>query len=892
MNIRKNALVVGALIILTTWILMGVGAFRITDGLVYTSFVRFYPLSANPTSTVLIVKSGFNRLGAGDDVWLTLLRELKRQGAKQVVFTFFPSHASRQFYEEAAANSSVIFGREFSEDGSVSPTRQLEPLPVNAANLTIPFGILVDPPDEFGMHLYQLTKVAADGSSYPSLEAAAAGNFRGTGISRPSILINFLGKGGGIPHVSLERALKGGLIPELVKGKSVIIGFSDPAHEPLLRTPLGEGRDISLLDYRAFALDTLIADKAIAEIPLFVRVLFIALIVFTGLLLHTLLEIRFIIWLTLATTTVFIGASWLLLVFGQIWFPVTESLMAFLLTFLLIFRQRVLLSEQAVNDMALNLSAKLKQRVMHESFYSSNEHWSQVITMVNQTLSLTRAIFLEKMPGDHRVREVKSLNCSINDISELRRDYERDPYKTAIDRGGPIRIELANYLSKHETAEDQYLVPLIFGGNPLGFWAFGISPENAAKIPSFEGTIRDFGKQIGELLFRRQEWQAQDQQKNSFAGNYLDLSRNIPHEELRNFIDLFEARVNTLETVFSELGTATILYDLFGRVLMVNRRMVEIMKDAGLAPYEMTALDLAATLTGLPVDEIRGHFQRVLLEHREISLATHRIQAGEDTYLLRIKPLTESKQTLTIAEASPFSIYGILFELIDLSDVARQEQSRNRLVGSLAGRLSELLAPTTATFDKLADETITPETRQTLIRGLNGKSTEMIALANYIGQSLKDDPSMLHRERYPVDGLHLLRVAASQAERDLVNLRINTAIIDSGDLPFVWGSPGPLREAFHAFIVMLGKDAIRDTSIRINYSDEGDQLLFRFASSGFGMPTTVLQRSLFSDEPTDSIEHRRARAAIQYVQQSQGTVDATSEVGTGINVDVRLKKFI
>ncbi|MRR39102.1 CHASE2 domain-containing protein, partial [bacterium] len=355
--------------------------------------------------------------------------------------------------------------------------------------LKLPFGLLADPPDEFGMHRYQYTKVAAGDSSYPSLEAAAAGRFTEAPVKTESpVLINFLGREGGIPHVSLDRALGGGLIPELVRGKSVIIGFSGGAYEPRLRTPLAGGSDIALLDYRGYALDTLIAQGGIAEAPLAVQFMFVALIVFTGLVLQTLFEMRFLTWLTLAAVAGFLGGSWLLLVFGHVWLPVTEPLVAFSLTFLLIFRQRVLLAEEAVNTMLLNLSAKLKQRVMPESFYTSQEYWSQVITMVNQTLNLTRAIFLEKVPGDHRVREVKALHCSITDISEQRRDYERTPYSTAIESGGPIRIE-RDYLTRSGTPEDQYLVPLIFGGQPLGFWAFGINPETAAKIPYFDGTI-------------------------------------------------------------------------------------------------------------------------------------------------------------------------------------------------------------------------------------------------------------------------------------------------------------------------------------------------------------------------------------------------------------------
>lgn len=820
---------------------MVLGVFRIPDGLAYNFFVRLSPASKPSDCNILIIKAGFERMESGDDVWLTLLRELRRQEARQIVFTFLPARASRQFYEEAV-KSNVIFGRRIHEDASITESRTLEPFPSAAANLTLHFGVVADPIDEFGMHRHQQMNITVGDSVYPSLEAAAAASYRGIpSRTTAPVLINFIGKSGGLPHVSLERALGEGLIPELVKGKSVIIGFSDLAHEPGLHTPLSGKREVPLIEYRAHALDTLIANKAISETPLIIQMFFIALIVFAGLLLQTLLEIRFLTWLTFAAVTVYLGACWLLLQFGRVWFPVTESMVAFSLTFLLIFRQRVLLAEEAVDNMLLSLSARLKQRVMPESFYSSQEYWAQVITMVNQTLNLTRAIFLEKVPGDHRLREVKALHCSITDISELRRDYNRTPYSTAIAGGGPIRLEHANYLIKSEVPEDQYLVPLIFGGQPLGFWAFGIDPDTAAKIPHFKETIRDFGKQISELLFRRQEWQSEQLRKNSFAGNYLDLSRDIPHEEMRKSLDLFERRVNTLETVFAELGTATILYDLFGRVLLVNRRMLEITKDAGLTTYEMTALDLVVTLCGLSTEEIREHFHNVLIEHAEITLSTSRHLNSGANYILRIRPLLESDQKLPAENASLFSIYGILLELVDLREITRHEQIKDQLTGGLSLRL--------------------------------------------------EDQSISCRGAYPVDGTQLLRDAAALAERKLLQRRITTSIVAPGAMPSVWASPRTLEVAFLSLILMLGNDAVLNSVISIEVVEEKEFVAYRFASTGFGMPTDVLNRNLFSDELTDSVQHRRARTAIRHIQQWQGTIKASSEIGEGTSIAIRLKKF-
>jgi len=86
---------------------------------------------------------------------------------------------------------------------------------------------------------------------------------------------------------------------------------------------------------------------------------------------------------------------------------------------------------------ALRRMARLQDYMLPPDFYKLDEHWGQVITFVDQTLNLNRVIFLEKVEGDHRVREVQALRCSLDDIDERRRDFERVPYSDAIAEGGP-----------------------------------------------------------------------------------------------------------------------------------------------------------------------------------------------------------------------------------------------------------------------------------------------------------------------------------------------------------------------------------------------------------------------------------------------------------------------
>jgi len=261
------------------------------------------------------------------------------------------------------------------------------------------------------------------------------------------------------------------------------------------------------------------------------------------------------------------------------------------------------------------------------------------------------------------VREVKALNCSISDIKEMRRDYHREPYTSAIEAGGVVRLMDRLFLSDAEIeGEEQYMAPLIFGGQTLGFWAFGIQFQHVAEIDGFNNVITDFAHQISELLFRRKEWQ-QQQVKSNLLSTVTDFSLGSIQDSLSKAVALMERRYGLLESVFHGLASATILYDLFGRVLHVNKSMVDLLGIVGVAPYRITALDLVVCLTGETMEQVRGHLRKVLLGHEEIAFQVQH-ESIETRHILKVRPLLDSSKHVTKG-ITPFSAVGFLLEIVE-----------------------------------------------------------------------------------------------------------------------------------------------------------------------------------------------------------------------------------
>lgn len=637
------------------------------DVLFYNLFSRMTPLSSGTDNQVLIVDVPLNRKSDADETWQTLLRKLQMAGARQVVFTFFPPKASTSFYQAAVASKRVVFGRNAWEHQDEPGRLIIEKYPEAAEGLPVVSGLMLVPKDELGTFRSQYRSVTSAGIRYQSLENAAIEQLGRKFRNGNFYYVNFLGRLGALPNVGLDRALSGGVIPELVKSKTVLVGFSGSEHQMGLHTPLSGKKELTPLEFHGYALDTLLSGKPVKVLPTWGVFLLAISLVLCGFLVQGILETRFFSWVTFTAIFLFLVLCWAVLAYAHLWIPPVDCLAAFGVTFLVSFRQRSILAERTIGSVLYTLTTRLKQRSMPESFQSSAEYWSQVITLVNQTLHLSRGIFLEKIPDDHRVREVKALNCSISDIKEMRRDYHREPYTSAINAGGVVRLVDRLFLSDAGIEdEEQYMAPLIFGGQTLGFWAFGIQSHHVAEIDGFESVITDFANQISELLFRREEWQKQQAEKTSLLTTVTDFSLGSTQDSLAKAVALMERRYGLLESVFQGLASATILYDLFGRVLHVNKSMVNLLSVVGVAPYRITALDLVVCLTGETMEQVRGHLRKVLLGHEEITFQVQH-ESIQTRHILKVRPLMDSSKQHVTEGITPFSAVGFLLEIVETS---------------------------------------------------------------------------------------------------------------------------------------------------------------------------------------------------------------------------------
>lgn len=874
------------------------GLFHVPDALIYDWSVSHGPVDREPPS-VLIVAFGERDRQADSGIWLEALEQLTKLDARQIVFSFTPQNASRSFYERATQLGRVVFGRSLEYDPANTEEPRLADWPVAALEFKdrLPFGVVALPPTDRGIARRYVSAYSVEGQAYPSLAARTLRHRNGEGAPpplEPEFWVDFSGGSEYLPTVALERLLKGGLIPELVAGKSVLLGPGPAPDQPGLHTPLGTALGLSPLVFQGYALHTLLEGhviQALAALPLFVLLLIVTAI---NVLLYQVGRLRFGLWLTGITLGLYGLLAWLLPNQALVWPPVTALAVAQIATFITIIRYKAATEDLATRQLILELSGQLRDHLKTPSFYATQQPWTQVVNLVKQTLDLNWLIFLERIPNQYFVKEIIALNCSMADIDERRRDYRRPPYSEAIAENRPIQLQKRLFL-RPDPEHDQYMAPLVFSGEVLGFWAMGLRIDAQAGSPEFFTIVHDFSEQIAEMVYHRQQWLRRRQVEQAHGVfRYFKLAggENI-HVALKQIVTVYQRRLLGLERIFDSTGTAAIFYNPFGEVIQVNGTMATLMKKGRIRIYEMTALDLLNTLCGLHLADGQRILQQVFVEHKTTTLPAGIPGDSRHYFILHVRPVTLGSDLQGIAgDAAPFELRGILIELIDVTGL----RDLSRLKGSLMERIyfqlrNDLQAVALAT-DLLADQHAIPPESGEILEMIKQQTDDAATLVEQAQGYLFTNLLELHQiDCYPVDPLEAMHAALASVAEPLRERRLTV----DARLPelsrLVLAEPDLLREMLEAMLSVLIDDAISDTSLTILLVEREQSIAYTLNNQGFGMPDARFQ-DYFAGDGDVSPQFKKLRRALRQVGNWSGELRGSSTLGAGTRFELKLRCFI
>jgi hypothetical protein len=509
--------------------------------------------------------------------------------------------------------------------------------------------------------------------------------------------------------------------------------------------------------------------------------------------------------------------------------------------------------------------------------------------MVNQTLNLKRFIFLETVEGDHRVKEVISLNCSLDDIKERRRDYHRTPYKTALEQNRSIPV--SRFFTQLPETEDSYLVPLNFAGQVQGFWAFTVDVKVEKQIDVLLTAVNNFAVEIGEMLFRRKRWVSQSRWYEHPMRKILEMEKqNEPYREVSRILAFLVRRLSILESVFSALDTATILYNPFGVVIQSNTKMIGLLKSQGLNAYELSALDLAVRITGSTPEQIRKLLGKVIINYESVQLP---ITTGEEknrTLMLRIRPLVAANEDDDDElRLQPIELNGILFEINDVSSLVEINRVRESLFSHSLLHVKDELRTISAEFRSLGDVERTGNAAEWLpLLDRSRKLQDFIGqLDSYLGHENLLEGTM----PYPVEVAEIIERGVASIKPLAERRKIGVSEHLPGGLPLALMVPNRFTELLEALLQVLINDGYEGSVIEVEVSQESQSLVCRLKNEGVGMPDETLHRFLDPAQPVDRTDFQTINQISPELELWKAELSGSSSFGRGIRFELVLATF-
>ncbi len=881
-----------ASILIVSWLSLS-GAIQLYTGSVYDTLIRFSPLPETSSADILLIE--LDSRNEESEKLTQLVHELNAFNAKKIAFTYLPEQLSQEFLQAVADSRSVVFARKAIRNPETGEFIELQAWPESLAAIGAIDSIMVMPPNELGVSRRQLTHVNIAGEQFPVLVTDLSG-LEAPDPNNQGFRVNFLSGENRIPIVSLKRALSGGLIKSLVSGRTVIIGHARDVKEPGLHTPSsGPIHTISLLQFTGLALDSLLQKTTISQMPTMAQLLLLLMLTLLSVYLYQQISVRAAAWLTVGIPILYLLIAWATLAYLYIWLPVVEIILLQYLSFFTVFVRKATREEQLIRRTLIETTARLRDRVIPASFYATEEPWLYVANLLNQTLDLERLIFLEKVPDDHRVKEVYSLRCKLEDINELRRDYHRTPYSTAIAAAAPIRLEL-DYLKPLGGADIQYLIPLVFADDIIGFWAFSTDEKKRHNEEKFVQLVTDYAEQIAEMLYHRQRWLAEQASDSNAFVRYLRMEGwEDTHRSMNQALALLDRRLLGLERVFDGISTAAILYDLFGRVMQVNQQMEQLMKKVGLAFFGMTAVDMVKAITGRDESDTRNYLYYVVMERSVISLPAPLIDDEHNTYLLTIRPLVQKNGQLGLSidgAEMPFHLGGILIELMDISVFKTLNELQTNVVDRLKIRLRSDLEALLLATELLQDEDNQAEDIGMITEILDEKVESIVTGFDEVQKYLHFTTEDASLERYPVDAL----APINRCIEELTLIAKKKSITFTTDLPemmcLVIAAPKQFAEILNTILTVLIQDAGANSSIKIRLMYSGDFVHYHLHNNGFGLPPERLHEYLHGERDITADDFSKLRIASDQIKAWGGTFEASTDLGKGITFEIKLRGFI
>ncbi len=641
--------------------------------------------------------------------------------------------------------------------------------------------------------------------------------------------IRYVGGVNALPHVDADEVRGKNIISEMIQNKIVLIG-PEPVEDFGLITPTTVNQRMSLLELHGNALHTLLTDNFLVNAGEPVAIVILACVAFIGCQFFRQMPSRFLIatfgYGLLAVTVV----GWLTLHGLSIKLPLSSFYFALSIVMLSTVRSRF----QTIKD--LIESWQLMRQTGSQSDWKAEEKdtWTLVSDSVYQIICPNRMVLMELLPGATHLSVTKTIQCTEKDILERRRDFNREPYREAVELGAAMKIQNRQFFKINEETEClEYIAPLIILSELVGFMVLEMTCESVKNWDDFENFLSQFSNDMAVLVNKYRIMQQQESRKS----NLIEKLKELPEENRKR--SLFQSEVehhnleNLLGDAFETIQTAGVICDVFGRVIRTNLKMVEVLQGNGIAVDDTDCISLLASLTGWNKNDCRKLFRQCVVEGRNQQIFLPEQNNQSAPRVLYLEPLSKGEDEPEISSRC-VCIQIVEGRIFEESRHWQNEFSQDNL-DQIACQLNSLRELTV----------------RLQLGHLDHPSRLDEGAASQILQSVAECQSLLN-SRFCEDPVNIVMFNAEtvwkscwQRLRPKMEARcIKTLPRFDAPRHEVAANPFLLDRIFETLLDCITHDIAEEAEIVISTDAFDNKLVFRFADVSGGQPIEDLRRSL------------------------------------------------
>ncbi len=894
---RGFASIAGLVVII--WLVSHAAWIKPLDDALFDYISSSLPRSDAPPAVVL-VRAELRAHHFDDEYWLGLLTRLRSGEPRRIAFMMMPEGASAAFFESAANGGDVVFGRTLVLRENDLGYEGVSIEPEAAAPFNLPFGIVEPAPAVHGVHRRTPLRVEFQGQQFPAFAPMAAfGPQSVTKNGASSFLLDFSRGPNGLPQASADRILADDFNAQAFKDKVVIVGYVDDTYIPMVSTPFNGGvAQMSVLGLQGIAVDNLLSQRtvtALTDTALLPILLLLAVVLFP-----IFIRLRFVhgIALSAALLAVVYFAAQLSLTKLQLWLPSGPIALLIVIEFFYTAFIAMARKDQAIQAMTTGALNRLSRLDAPVSVFDSPDYWRHIADFIDARLDVRRLIILDLEGGRKpRLKEVIALNCAFADIDERRRDPSRVPYSFAAESKKPSRLT-APFFKEPQSNEEEFLLPLRFGEEILGFWAFSIEREKMVQIPLFSPLVAEYAEEIGKLLYERRIWRGV--QKLSWFDRWFSFDpKRVSYNRARHAVAALGGRLKMMEDVFDLMTTAIGVFDLFGRFVAGSEKLRVLLKNAGLGVDEFDLVAILTRIANVPAAEVKRSLRYVVHQRGSISVVTSVTEQSGATLTLHVRPLQrDPDEDLGEADAAPFDLRGVIVELVDVTQLRQIYELKEGLVEKINKELRQSLQGVQHAASMMGNNTVPQVHRGRLLTLTSKKLVDAVNVLEEAQRYLDLNVHGARLECFPVElkplierALEAVRLTASQRG---IGFRID---LENLGQEFVFADPETCRDVIMLVLNYLASRARPDTTVDLYVKQDPLNVIKRhevvlwFMNQSEKETQASLQAKLLDDTTNSRDEYFQLRNAMRIIQTWGGALSIDVEGGKHIVVKLTLKGF-